>query len=112
MRPVIIAFDIDGTLRNNKKEYARGSTGGVVWNDRICQMAVILSKMKNTRMIIWSGGGNKYAEYMRDKFNEEFGKTFGSAYAKFDSNAPIPDIAFDDIQECILGKVNIIVRGK
>ena len=54
MKRVVIAFDVDGTLRDNTKE-------GVIANEDIRTLLRILSKMKNTNMIVWSGSGELYA---------------------------------------------------
>lgn len=111
MQKVIIAFDIDGTLRNNQKTYPVGDMElDIKWNDRICSLAVTLARMKNVKCIIWSGGGKEYAERVMREFHDKFGRTFRSAHGK---DEPIkPDIAIDDIQACKLGKTNLIVREK
>lgn len=111
MQKIIIAFDIDGTLRDNTDEYPVGDMKKHInWNKRICELAVTLSKFKNITCIIWSGGGKDYAERVMHEFNNYFGRTFKLAHSKLE---PIhPDIAIDDIQACELGKLNLIVREK
>lgn len=111
MKKTTIAFDIDGTLRDNTHEYEVGDMKKRIhWNYRICEMAIILSKFKNVTCVIWSGGGKDYAERVMHEFNSHFGKTFKSAHSKLE---PInPDVAIDDVQECELGKINLIVREK
>jgi len=111
MNKITIAFDIDGTLRDNTHEYPVGDMKKRInWNNRICELAVILSKFKNITCVIWSGGGKDYAERVMHEFHNHFGKTFKSAHSKLEPVAP--DIAIDDVQECELGKLNLIVREK
>ena len=100
MRKVVIAFDVDGTLRNNTK-------GGMVANERIRTLLIILASFKNVNIIVWSGGGQLYAKQaVRELHLTQYVKT---AVAK---GAIEVDIAVDDIQECDLGLVNLIVREK
>lgn len=55
MKSITIAFDIDGTLRDNT------ITDSYVANERIRTLLIILASMKNTRIMVWSGGGEAYA---------------------------------------------------
>lgn len=55
MKTITIAFDIDGTLRDNT------ITDSYVANERIHTLLITLSSMKNTRIMVWSGGGEDYA---------------------------------------------------
>ena len=115
MRKIRIAFDIDGTIRSNIIPYDHGDTSLVKWNYRICELAMILASMKNTELILWSGGGKQYAEYMRLLFHAHFSpdkKVFKSAHSKTEASMLDIDIAIDDIQACELGKLNLIVREK
>ena len=115
MKKIKIAFDIDGTIRSNIDQYEHGDTTLVEWNYRICELAMILASMKNTELILWSGGGKKYAEYMRLLFHAHFSpdkKVFKSAHSKTEASTLDIDIAIDDIQACELGKLNLIVREK
>lgn len=82
MQQVTIAFDIDGTLRDNT------ITDGYVANERIRTLLITLASMKNTRIMLWSGG--------RPIFHTDLK----------------PDIAFDDIEECSLGGLNLIVQER
>lgn len=111
MKKVTVAFDIDGTLRDNTYDYPKSDmTHCIYWNYRICEMAITLARFKNVTCIIWSGGGKDYAERVMHEFNAHFGKTFKSAHSKLE---PInPDIAIDDVQACELGLMNLIVREK
>lgn len=112
MKKVIIAFDIDGTLRNNTYEYPVGDMQNKIhWNERICNMAITFARFKNVTCIIWSGGGRDYAERVRHEFERDFGKQpFKSAHGKTE---PLqPHIAIDDVQACEMGIFNLIVREK
>lgn len=115
MKKVKIAFDIDGTIRSNIDPYDHGDTSLVKWNYRICELAMILSSMKNTELVLWSGGGKQYAEHIRRLFHAHFSpnkKVFKSAHSKTEASMLNIDIAIDDIQACELGKLNLIVREK
>jgi hypothetical protein len=106
MKKIIIAFDIDGTLRCNCTETCRDT------NERIVQLAIILNRMKNTTLVAWSGGGKQYAQAFVDS-DERLRGIFGQkCFSKLEAKVLNPDIAIDDIQECTLGKVNLIVREK
>ena len=110
MKKVTIAFDVDGTLID--------SEGNTNW--RITELLRILSRFKNTRIIVWSGGGKDYAEMIVRKL--DLGKYVDGCADKihlgkidgkhqFDPELK-PHIAIDDIQDCTLGDVNLIVRNK
>lgn len=121
MKKITIAFDVDGTLVNN----GALSEDQIVANERIRTLLIILAGMKNTRIIVWSGGGvlwarqaasalgiTKYVDEYADKQYIKCKKcnnpcnhhTFGTTLK--------PDIAIDDIQTCELGALNLIVREK
>lgn len=106
MKRITIAFDIDGTLRCNCTETCRDV------NMRILHLAEILAHMKNVRLIAWSGGGKDYAQ--RFIYADTTGVLFNlfgeRCYSKLDG--PHVDIAIDDIQDCELGDINLIVREK
>jgi hypothetical protein len=55
VRQIVIAFDIDGTLRDNTIQ------DRLVANERIRTLLITLASMKNTTIMLWSGGGAKYA---------------------------------------------------
>lgn len=100
MKTVTIAFDVDGTLRCNCTETCRDV------NRRIVDLVYILERMKNTKIIVWSGGGADYARSFMGKFNFK-GVTYAS---KLDDIKP--DIAIDDQQDFNLATFNLIVREK
>lgn len=113
MKTVVIAFDVDGTLRNNTDDT-------MVANERIRQLLIILSSFKNTEIIVWSGGGELYARQAAEKLHvTQFVDGFASKnFIRKDGVKPVfnpdikPDIAIDDIHDCELGDINLIVREK
>lgn len=122
MRKIVIAFDVDGTLINNRHihTYPDRPLEPIEPNERPCRMLMDLSHSKNTRIVVWSGQGEQYAkDIVRDlglsKYvngyasKNHLGKVDGKH--RFDPDF-VPDIAFDDIQACELGVANIIVREK
>lgn len=66
MKEIVIAFDIDGTILNNEgippetPTHLRPRCG--VNLEVITLIQILSKKMKNTRIIVWSGGGKEYAE--------------------------------------------------
>lgn len=126
MKKYLIAFDVDGTLRNNLKPNG-GLEDRVVANEDIRTLLIILSKFKNTKIMVWSGGGELYA---RQICNELGLAKYVDAYADKEyvackvckepsechhhvfGTTIKPDIAIDDIQSCELGLINLIVREK
>lgn len=116
MKEIIIAFDIDGTLLNNEgispgtPTHLRPRTG---INLEALQLLQILSKMKNTKIYVWSGGGKEYAEQVCREYG--FDKYVDKAFGKVDYDDSIygkVDICFDDVHSCELADKNIIVRFK
>lgn len=115
MKEIVIAFDVDGTLINNKYDHP-------VANERIRSLLVTLSSFKNVKIVVWSGGGELYSQQVCSQIG--ISKYVDSYYSKNHIKAesegkkhcfdpPIePDIAIDDIQDCELGKINLIVREK
>lgn len=105
MKKIIIAFDIDGTLRCNCTDTCRDP------NYNIVALAAILDTMKNTHLFAWSGGGAKYAQDFINS-NDQLRHIFKNrCYSKLDRGLR-PDIAIDDIQDTALGRINLIVREK
>ncbi len=98
MQPLIVAFDVDGTLIVDD-----------VPQVTIINMLQVLSKLtKNVRIIVWSGGGQQYAEMWVRRLGLE--KYVWRCMVKV-NDYPV-DIAFDDQQAFCLGDKNIIVRLK
>jgi len=125
MKKITIAFDVDGTLRDNKfdstSEITPFPTDKPIANEEIRTLLIILSKFKNIRILVWSGGGELYARQICG----QFGLTkYVDAYAgkiiteedrmgvrQSHPNLAV-DIAIDDIQDCVLGGLNLICKQK
>lgn len=117
MKTITIAFDVDGTLRNNQDD-----SKGMIANERIRNLLVILSSFKNVKIIVWSGGGELYArQAVRELHLEHFVDGYASknyVTVDVDKGRPVfkpdikPDIAIDDIHDCELGVINLIVKEK
>lgn len=108
MKEIIIAFDIDGTLISNTNGLGKEHLNIDIYN-----ILVLLSKMKNTKIIVWSGGGKDYAEQIVEKYG--IGKFINEVHSKQDYDETISghvDIAFDDQHEFSMAINNIIVRTK
>lgn len=113
MRRVTIAFDVDGTLRCNCTPTCQDV------NRRVVDLLFILQTMKNTKIIVWSGGGADYARSFMSRFDlkgityadKKFRGRDENGRALFEPSVR-PDIAIDDIQDCELGTINLIVKEK
>lgn len=108
MKQIIIAFDVDGTLISNES-----GLGQERLNIDVYAIMVLLSKMKNTKIIVWSGGGKDYAEQIVRKYG--LTKYVTACHAKQEYDETIDgkvDIAFDDQHEFSLADKNIVVRMK
>lgn len=100
MRKIVIAFDVDGTLID---------TSGFM-NIGIVNLLILLRGFKNTKIVVWSGGGADYARHHVERLGID---KYVHAYAsKTDHPTIKPDIAIDDIQDTAIGKVNLIVKEK
>jgi len=127
MKKILIAFDIDGTIRNNKY------TEKIVANERIRTLLITLSSFKNVKIHVWSAGGEDYArQCIRELGLSKYVNSYSDKHmiscedAKCDKqhissedrkcwhfvNNITPDIAIDDIQSFNLGKINLIVKEK
>lgn len=117
MKKVIIAFDIDGTLRKNTEERHRTE---VEVNNRIATLLFCLADCKNTEIHLWSNRGAEYCKEMRQVLGlSEHVKESDCHLKTWDKNKgsggnPIfwPDIAIDDQQRFDGGILNLIVREK
>lgn len=117
MKQISIAFDVDGTLIGTEND----SEGSPVINERIRNLLIALSSFKNVKIFVWSGGGAGYAQMVARRIGIH---KYVTAYAdKNHQGKDIngkhiflpdlkPDIAIDDIQDCELGVLNLIVREK
>ena len=121
MKKILIAFDVDGTLVSN----GALSEDQIVANERIRSLLIILAHMKNVKILVWSGGGElwarqaveqlgikKYVDQYADKIYTKCLKCKEPCNHHQFGTKIRPDIAIDDIQDCLLGKVNLIVREK
>lgn len=121
MKKTVIAFDVDGTLVNNQL------SGEPIANERIRSLLIILASFKNTKIVVWSGGGELWArqaareigvaKYVDAYYDKRIIKApeggINETAKRHAFDPPIePDIAIDDIQDCDLGKINLIVREK
>lgn len=118
MKQITIAFDCDGTLiRDGAMEEHK-----IVANERIRTMLVTFARFKNTRIIVWSGGGELWARQVGaalgiDKYVDKYASKNllpdrdAAGHTQFAPDIK-PDIAIDDIQDCDLGVLNLIVREK
>ena len=108
MKKVVIAFDIDGTLRCNCTSTCQDP------NLQIVRLARILATFKNVKVIAWSGGGKEYTETMvrRLKLDDVFSPARCHSKLNYFMKHGKPDIAIDDIQETALANINLIVREK
>lgn len=118
MKKIIIAFDCDGTLVTTDSATSRK----IVANERQRTMLIALAHSKNVRIVVWSGGGELWARqvgaalgidsYVWKYADKNYlGKGAVSGKHQFAPDIE-PDIAIDDIQDCELGKINVIVREK
>lgn len=122
MRKITIAFDVDGTLRDNTEErYVKA-------NERIRTLLVILHSFKNVEIMVWSGGGELYARQCVHELGlQPFVNSYGDKQIRgcedygcpapdpehwHFANNTTPDICIDDIQDFDLGTLNLIVREK
>ena len=116
MKEVIIAFDIDGTLLNNEgippecPAHMRPRCGVNLESVILLQ---ILSKMKNTKIYVWSGGGKDYTEKICREYG--FDKYVSHCFGKHEYDETVDgkvDICFDDVHACELADKNVIVKFK
>lgn len=111
MKNITIAFDIDGTIWGNTLgSHVEGNS----LNLPIAHLMEILHKyFKNTKIIVWSGGGKEYAENIVNKFG--LTKYVDACYGKHEYDETIygeVDIAIDDQHEFAMAHKNLIVRMK
>lgn len=102
MRTIHVAFDVDGTLRCNCTETCQDP------NQSTVDMFMLLSKLKNVELYVWSGGGADYAA----QFAELYGLPVKRSRCIGKIGAPRMDICFDDQHETDLAEYNLIVRNK
>lgn len=108
MKEIIIGFDVDGTLISNTNGLGKEKLNIDVYN-----LMVLLSKMKNTKIIVWSGGGKDYTEQIVQKYG--LAQDVDACYGKHEYDETINgrvDIAFDDIHDFNMADKNLIVKCK
>ena len=99
MQKLIIAFDVDGTLVSEDD----------VPSFQMINTLQVLSKLtKNVRIVVWSGGGEEYAEMWGRRLGLD---EYVWKYMAKDRDFHV-DVAFDDQQAFALADKNIIVRLK
>lgn len=117
MKEVTIAFDIDGTILNNEgippatPPHLRPPTS--VNLEVVLLLQLLAKHMKNTRIILWSGGGKDYAEQIARRYGLE--RYVHRCYGKAEYDETVDgkvDIAIDDVHACELGAINLIVKMK
>jgi len=108
MQKVIIAFDIDGTLRCNCTNDCEDA------NDDIVHLARTLNKyFKNVKLIAWSGGGKDYAYRFVRKFKLDDIIKQNDCYDKHSNiHNQLVHIAIDDQHDFKGGLHQLIVRAK
>lgn len=110
MKRVVIAYDVDGTLRDTPRPSADKLIYKMHPDTSFTMMT--LSRAKNVKIIVWSARGKKYAEEIVNRFHlrkyvwraEDKSPEVAAKYKV--------DIAFDDQHSFDLANVNIIVRNK
>lgn len=113
MKETVIAFDVDGTILNNEgippetPAHLRPKCG--VNLEVITLIQILSKKMKNTRIIVWSGGGKEYAEDICRMYGLD--RYVSRCYSKADCEEEV-DICFDDVHACSLADKNLIVKMK
>lgn len=117
MQKVIFAFDVDGTLVKTNPDYQR-EHGVVSPNDLPIVHQIntlqVLSRYKNIRIVVWSGGGKQYAEMWGHRLGlDQYVWRYASKLEHEDIKAQCDFlIAVDDIQATALGDANLIVKEK
>lgn len=97
MQTLYVAFDVDNTLIKDDKP-----------NKWAVALLMSLAQCKNTKIIVWSGGG---ADYAREWGTRAELDGFVWAYShKLNPDLPKIDIAFDDVEDFQLADKNVIVE--
>ena len=106
MKEIIIAFDIDHTLISNET-----GLGQEHLNLDVFTLLVSFSKISNTKIYVWSGGGQDYAEQIVRKYGLDryVDRCFGK-HEYDDTLYGKVDIAVDDEMGFSMGDKNLIVN--
>jgi hypothetical protein len=126
---VLVAFDVDGSLRDNTTDPTRAP----VAKEQIRSLLVILSRFSNVTIMVWSGGGEQYARHVAtylglesyvDRYadkhyyipipgcpggNSAGGNCIDPLHHRHFASDIKPDIAIDDMTTFNLGAINLIV---
>lgn len=103
MQKVIVACDVDGTLIDEQHNAY----------DDIVMLVRTLARFKNVKLVIWSGGGKKYAEGVGRMLGlDDVVWRYASKTEYKELAYQTPIIAIDDIQDTAIGDINLIVRNK
>lgn len=108
MKEVIVAFDIDGTIRCNCTDSCMHP------NQRVVNGIEFFAHMKNTTVIAWSGGGKQYTEQIIRELGLDKWIKPSKCYSKINyvMQHGFPTIAIDDQQEFDQSFCSLIVREK
>lgn len=120
MRKVAIAFDIDGTLRNNSEERHRTE---IEVNERQVRLLIDNAHSKNVTIHLWSNRGEAYCRKIRKLFGLEkyvreanchlkLWQKMQDEYAAKGERCFRPDVAYDDQQRFDGADTVIVVREK
>lgn len=107
MKQITIAFDIDMTMISN----ARGLGFEHLNVEIFTLMKLLKENVRNSRIIVWSGGGGDYAHQIAVKYG--FDKYVDNYFGKAEYDKSISehvDIAFDDEYEFSMADKNLIVK--
>lgn len=105
MKKVAICFDVDGTLVDTDFKAF----------ERVAALVVAMHGLfKNSRIVIWSGGGNAYAENQARRLGmEQYVWKYMSKHQHTELRTlGYKILAIDDIQDTAIGDINLIVRNK
>lgn len=103
MKTITIAFDVDGTLVGIDHKPIPQNV----------QLLTMLGKMKNVKIVVWSGGGRDYAEMWGNRLQipkAVKNVQYASKRAPRGEVQVIPDITFDDQSNVNFNCPNIVVE--
>lgn len=122
MKKILIAFDCDGTLVRDVDLKIPANIEPI---PQIRDLLVLLAKMENTEILVWSGTGKRWAkqvaktlgiaEYV-DRYADKIYVRcdmcdFHCEHARFKTKIR-PDIAVDDVRTFDLAAANLIVGAQ
>lgn len=110
MEKLLVCFDVDGTLITNAEYVPKNADAA---NKDIVELLKILSRFKNIRIVVWSGGGKDYAEMWGNRLKlDKYVWRYASKMERDELRQHGRIIAIDDIQHTAIGDINLIVRQK